>query len=200
MLPCSEVFLLGVKRAFTCSDAALRYVLPSLPRRSSPRSSTCFRGPSSAAFPTHPVGRPPRLSSRGLHDVRYLRPVASLPGLPPGLSEGTTPCFRNACASSQLRSCGSLLRRDFHSLGCTAFLQVTRMGSDAVPVITIGTHGPRTYLARSAQAPVVIRRARLRRPSAQQPTARERARVLPALCATTGPCCPCPATWRTGCW
>jgi hypothetical protein len=69
--------------------------------------------------------RPPDVPSQGLLNVRYLRPVASLPGLSPGLSEGTTPCFRYACASSQLRNCGSLLRRNFHSLGCTAFLQVT---------------------------------------------------------------------------
>jgi hypothetical protein len=44
-------------------------------------------------------------------------------------------------------------------------------GVGAATVITIGVRCPRTYLARLAQAPVVIRRALSPTPSAQQPTA-----------------------------
>jgi len=47
-----------------------------------------FPWSSSAASPHGREERPPDLPSRGLLDVRYLRPVASLPGLSPGLSEG----------------------------------------------------------------------------------------------------------------
>jgi hypothetical protein len=76
----SEVFLLGSGGSSPVPVASLRYVPPPLPRWSSPRSNLfpcrVLPSPSFEGLGLH------CLSFRGLHDVRYLRPIASLPGLP----------------------------------------------------------------------------------------------------------------------
>jgi len=53
-------------------------------------------------------------------------PQRRSPAFQPDLSGGTAPCFRHSYASPQLQWLTSPLPcREFHSLGCTAFLLVT---------------------------------------------------------------------------
>jgi hypothetical protein len=73
-----------------------------------------------------PRGSASGSASRGLHDVRYLRPTASLPGLRRVCQEAPRRAFATPTRLLSFMASWPLPCRDFHSLGCTAFLRSRR--------------------------------------------------------------------------
>ncbi len=128
MLLPTPTFLRGLsplgQEGFASFGATLSCVLSSVPRlvrlRYQPEfPRTVMPSPSPERLGTK------SLDSRGLSDVRYLRPARSLPSPGPGLSVGTAPGF--PLRSVYSASCFWLLTRwEFHPLGCTALLVTPR--------------------------------------------------------------------------
>lgn len=103
LLPTST-FLQGLsprgQEGFTSSSTTPPYVPPSLPRRVHVSVSARLSDTGAAFASTREARHPVRCISRGLLNVRYLRPARSLPGLSPGLSGGSALASRLKSVSS----------------------------------------------------------------------------------------------------
>jgi len=112
------------QEGFTCSDTTPRCVLPSLPRRNPPQPTSVL---------PRPVLPSPVLEWLGFRTCVHgacltfdtCGPQRRFPALPPDLSGGTAPCFRDSNASPQLRSFLALTTSRLSLAGLHRLSQVT---------------------------------------------------------------------------